>query len=214
MNQVKLKALIKEKRITIPLYLLRIYQELNLTTDEFAMLIYLFDKDMFEYDPNEVSNDLNIDTFKIMESISSLTDKGVINIKTIKNEKGIMEDVYDLSPLFDKLTLKVMEQLNTKDENSLNIHLLIEEEFNRKLSPLEHEMIDEWENNNISKDLIKEAVKEASLNGVNNLRYIDKILLDWTKDGYQEPRDIKKQEEREVQEEIYNCDWLNDNEEI
>ena len=214
MNQVKLKALIKEKRITIPLYLLRIYQELNLTTDEFAMLIYLFDKDMFEYDPNEVSHDLNIDTFKIMESISSLTDKGVINIKTIKNEKGIMEDVYDLSPLFDKLTLKVMEQLNTKDENSLNIHLLIEEEFNRKLSPLEHEMIDEWENNNISKDLIKEAVKEASLNGVNNLRYIDKILLDWTKDGYQEPRDIKKQEEREVQEEIYNCDWLNDNEEI
>ena len=215
MNQVKLNELIKEKRIVIPLYLLRMYKDFNINVDEFALLIYLFDKDGQEFDPDKASTDLNCDMMNIMENISNLTDKGLINVQTVKNDKGVMEDLYDLSPLFDRITSKIIEVLNVKEEKSLNIHDLIEGEFNRKLSPLEHEMIEDWENNNISKDLIKEAVKEASLNGVSNLRYIDKILIDWMKKGYREPKDIQKVEEQTIEEkEIFNCDWLNDDEEI
>ena len=73
-------------------------------------------------------------------------------------------------------------------------------------------MIDDWEEGN-SKALIKEAVKEASMNGVTNLRYIDKILLDWNKQGIKNPNEIRKNKVEEIKEEIYNCDWLNDDEE-
>lgn len=214
MNQAKLKELIKDKKVTLPLYLLRMYKEFNINLDEFVLLIYLFDKDGQVFDPTKASTDLNIDMMEVMETISNLTDKGLVSVQTIKNDKDVMEDVYDLNPLFDKIMIHIIEQLNVKEEKELNIHHLIEGEFHRELSPLEHEIIDEWENNNIGKELIKEAVREASLNGVNNLRYIDKILLDWTKKGYREPKDIKKQEERVEHEEIYNCDWLNDDEEI
>ena len=104
--------------------------------------------------------------------------------------------------------MKVIENLNTSDETDDNIHEIIEKEFNRRLSPMEHEMIDDWEKNS-SKDLIKEAVKEASINGVNNLRYIDKILFDWGKQGIKNKDEIKQSKDN-TKEEIYNCDWLND----
>ena len=61
--------------------------------------------------------------------------------------------------------------------------------------------------------MIKEALKEASLNGVSNLRYIDKILFDWMKKGIRKKEDIKK-EEKAVEMEIFNCNWLDDEDEI
>ena len=132
----------------------------------------------------------------------------------IKDEKGIMQEVIDLSMLYEKITIKIIEILNTKEENGLNIHELVENEFARRLSQMEHEMIDEWEAE-YSKELIKEAVKEASINGVTNLRYIDKILFDWKKQGIKNKDEIKKVKEEknnEIKDEIYNCDWLNDDE--
>ena len=55
-------------------------------------------------------------------------------------------------------------------------------------------------------------MKEASLNGVSNLRYIDKILFDWTKKGIQKKEDIKKEVQIENEVEIFNCNWLDDDE--
>lgn len=215
MNQIKLNNLIKEKRVTVPLYFLKRCSEFNLNSEELVLLLYLYDKDGCIFDPSSISKDLDKDMMKVMENISTLTDKGLVNVNAVKNEKGIMEEIFDLSGLFNKITMEIITYLNSSEENEINIHHLIEEEFNRKLSTLEHEMIDDWENNSFDKALIKEAVKEASINGVNNLRYIDKILLDWSKKGYKVPSDIKKnKEEGKETVEIFNCDWLNEDEEI
>lgn len=215
MNQVKLNDLVKEKSIVLPLYFVKMYKEFNLNIDEFILLSYLYDKDGVVFDPNLIASVLEGSLLNVMENISSLTDKGLLNINTIKNDKGIMEEVIDLSPLFNKITLKIISELNTKEESDLNIHNIIEKEFNRSLSPLEHEMIDDWDNNGYDKSLVKEAIKEASINGVSNLRYIDKILIEWVKKGYKVPSDIQEDKE-EVKEkiEVFNCDWLNDDEEI
>ena len=45
MNQVKLKELIKETKVVLPLYVLRMYKDFNLTSDELILLTYLYDKD-------------------------------------------------------------------------------------------------------------------------------------------------------------------------
>lgn len=215
MNQIKLKDLIMEKKIVVPLYFLRMLRDFSLDSNELIVLLYLYDKDNLIFDPGKIKDDINMDLMVVMEIISSLEEKGLINIKTIKNDKGIMEEVISLEGLFNKISLNVIECLNTKEENSLNIHNLIEEEFGRKLTSLEHEMIDDWDNNNFDKELVREAVKEASINGVSNLRYIDKILIEWSKKGYKKPSDIKKNSEvSSYKVEIFNCDWLNEDEEI
>ena len=196
MNQVKLNSLIREKKIVIPLYVLRMYKDFNLTSDEEILLIYLYDQDKVVFDPNKICEDLHFDLMNLMMTISSLSDKKILSLNTIKDEKGVMQEVIDLTDLYEKITIKVVEGLNTKDEIKENVH----------------EMIDEWQESN-SFELIKEAVKEASLNGVTNLRYIDKILYDWGKQGIKKPSDIKKEIEHEEVGTIYNCDWLNDEDE-
>lgn len=214
MNQSKLKDLITSKQITIPVFVLKMIKDFNLTCDELILLLFLYDQDKSTFDPNKISMDLEMDLLKVMEIVSNLGDKGLINVITKKDDKGVMEEVFDLSPIFDKITIKQIELLNTKEEKEINIYQMIEDEFGRKLSPLECEMVDDWRKNNYSFDLIKEAVKEASINGVSNLRYIDKILFEWNKKGYQKPSDIKKSN-REVEKiEIFNCNWLDDDEEI
>jgi len=218
MNGTKLQEFIAERKIVLPLYFLRMYQELNVNMDEMVLLIYLYNQDKTTYNPELISQDLCMDMYFVIENISNLTDKGLIKVNSIKNEHGVMEEVLDISPLYNKISLKIMKLLNQKEVEELNIHDLIETEFNRRLSPLEHDVIDEWEKNNYSKELVKEAVKEASLNGVNNLRYIDKILIDWAKKGYKSKEDIKKNidiiNEQKKEEEVFKYDWLNEDEEI
>ena len=75
----------------------------------------------------------------------------------------------------------------------------------------------EWKKNNYPDELIKEAIREATLNGVSSLRYIDKILYEWNKKGYKKKEDLKKNTKKEDTKEkieIFDCDWLDSDEEI
>ena len=60
--------------------------------------------------------------------------------------------------------------------------------------------------------MIEEALKEAILNQVTSLRYIDKILADWSKKGIR-IREFKKEAPKNVvKEELLEYDWLNESE--
>ena len=213
MNKVKLNNLIKEGNIVIPLYIFKLYKKFNLTLDEFIILMYLYNKDGVVFDPEKISDDLNLDIMEVMGYVSVLTDKGVINLEVNKNEKGKLEEKINLNSFFEKLSLSLINEFNEEEPVTKNIYSIIEQEFNRKLSPLECEVIKEWQDSNYSDELIKEAIKEASINGVSNLRYIDKILFEWDKQGIKVPSDIKKNKEIEKEVEIYTCNWLDDDDE-
>ena len=212
MNQVKLNELIKNKAISVPLYVLRMFQEFNLTSSELSILFFLYDKDGEVFNPKLISESLNMDLANVLENVSKLVDKDLINVVTKINDSKIKEEVFDLSPLFNKITIKTIEELNEKEEKDFNIYDIIKDEFNRNLTPMECERIDEWKKNNYSDELIREAIKEASLNDVHSIRYIDKILYEWNKKGYQKKEDIKKVNKEKV--EVYNCNWLDSDEEI
>ena len=80
---------------------------------------------------------------------------------------------------------------------------------------MEYEIINGWIQTNISKDLIIGALKEAVYNGVNNFRYIDKIIYEWNKKGFKSMEDVnnhlEKKEEKNY-EDLFDYDWLNDEE--
>ena len=214
MNQVKLNELIKNKTISIPLYVLRMYQEFNLNVDELILLFFLYDKDGEVFDLNTISENLHLELAKILQNVSKIVDRGLINIITKTNEQGIKEEYIDLSPLYDKITVKLVSELNQNSDKNINIYDVIATELDHKLTPMECETIDDWIKNNYPEELILEATKEATLNGVKSLRYIDKILYEWNRCGYKKKEDIKKNPKKEEKVEIYNCDWLESDEEL
>ncbi len=216
MNQVKLNELIKSKMINVPVYVLRIFKEFNLTIDEIILLLFFYDKDGEVFDPSLIADSLNMELIDVMKVVSSLSDKGLVSVKTKTNEAKVKEEIIDLSLVYEKITIKLVDEMNNKDNKDVNIYDIISSEFDKKLSPMECEMIDSWKKNKYSDELIIEAVREATLNGVNSLRYIDKILYEWNKKGYKNKEDLKKNKKEEKQEkiEIYNCDWLDSDEEL
>lgn len=175
-----------EGNISIPIYFIKNYKKFNLGLDEFLFLMYLYNLgDNVLFNPGEFSDKLNVNLTEIMNYVGSLTDKGLIRVEVIKNDKGYMEEMIILDDFYNKLSLVIMDDVNESksDSGKSDIFEIIEKEFGRTLSPIEIEIIRTWLDNNFSEDLIKEALKEATFNGVSNLRYIDKILYEWAKSG-------------------------------
>lgn len=209
MNKLLKEALKVNGNIIIPEYLLKYRSELNLEMDEFILLVYLINqKDLVIFDVNNLSSKLYIESNRVLELISSLNEKNYISIE-MKKTNGVIEEYISTDLFYNKIESMV---ISTKDEESSNdIYSLFESEFGRTLSPTETEIISNWIESDIPEELIKEALKEAVLSGVHNMRYIDKILFEWTKKGYKEVSDIKRKPEKEEKiEEIYDYDWLNE----
>lgn len=188
----KLLYFFKEGNVIVPLGLYKNYKNLKIDLEELIFLLYIHNRSNRLFDPELFSNDLGVDIKTIMNYISNLTDKGFITIDTVKNDKGVIEENVDLEGFYNKINLLLMEEVNNKNTNDSNIYEMIEKEFGRTLSPIEYEIIKAWLDKNISEELIKEALKEATFNGVSNLRYIDKILYEWGKAGIKNSSDVEK----------------------
>ena len=71
----------------------------------------------------------------------------------------------------------------------------------------------------MSEELIKEAIKEATFNGVSNLRYIDKILYEWGKAGIKtvqdvesnrKKRNVSKEKDNDIDLDIVEWNWFDE----
>ena len=217
MKNQKILDMLKSKNIVIPLYLYKCYPKLNIELEEFIFLMYLYNQgEKVLFDPNIIEKDLGIDIKKVMLLISKLTDNKLINLEVIKNDKNIMEEYVSLTDLYQKISLLIMDELNNEEVDE-SIFAVIEKEFGRTLSPIEYEIVKAWLDSGISNDLIKEALKEATFNGVSNLRYIDKILYEWGKKGIKTPMDVNKnrtehKEKKNDKLEVFEYNWLEDDE--
>lgn len=211
MKSEKILNLLKTKNLIIPSFLLINYKKLKITEKELILLSSLIEQDLKEFDPVALSNYLNWSTEEVMLVISSLCDKNIVDLQ-VKKENKKMKEYLSLEVLYEKILLETIENIEEKEETNSKIYETIEKELGRTLSPIEYETISGWLNSNITEEMIKEALKEAVLNGVRNLKYIDKILYDWNKKGYKKPSDIKrKPKKEELQEDLFEYDWLDEN---
>ena len=209
MNKLLNNTLRINGNIIIPDYLLRYRDELNLEMDEFILLVYLINqKDLVMFDVNNLSSKLYMESNRILELISSLNEKNYITIE-MKKTNGVIEEYISTELFYNKIEGLLLS--NAEEVLDNDIYSIFETEFGRTLSPTETQIIGNWIESDIPEELIKEALKEAVLSGVHNMRYIDKILFEWTKKGYKEVSDIKRKPEKEEKiEEIYDYDWLNE----
>lgn len=219
MKKDKMINLLKEKSIIIPIYIYKLYPQLNIDLETFMFLMYLYNSgDKIIFDAHKISEEFGVTLEKVLSYVDKLSNNKLINFCIIKNDKGISEEYISLEYFYEKLSLLLMDSnSNDTDNNSKTIFELIEREFGRVLSPMEYEIIKAWTENNISNELIEEAVKEAIFNGVTNLRYIDKILYEWQKKGIKNKHDVEENRQRFKKEkpekmEVFEYNWLEDDE--
>ena len=204
----KVIDLIRNEPFYIPNILLKNYRKLNITDSELIVLVYLINTDI-SFNPKQIAKDLNFDLSEIMNIITSLTEKGILKIDIIN--KKVREEVINLEELYKKLGFIVVN--DEIKENSNNIFDIFEKDFGRTLSPIDYEIITDWQKN-YNDEIILLALKEAVFNGVNNLRYIDKILIDWNKKGIKNEQDIindrKSFQSKKQNKKLFDYDWLNE----
>lgn len=183
----------KEVSFQINPHVLKNIKSLNLNMNEFLLLIYFLNKEPF-LDLENIKNTISFTDEEVLNTYSELLSKGIIETKVI-NENGKINEIISLELLYDKLVLNNKEEKN-KDTD---IFYMFESELGRSLSSVEYETISNWIDSGISEELILKALKEAILNGASNIRYIEKILYEWTK------KDKKIDDEVEN---IFDYDWL------
>ena len=208
----KMMDIIKTNDLIIPSILLMNYKDLKINEKELLFLSLLMSSEgLISFDPTYISKRLGFELNEVIEIMSGLTTKRYIDM-VVKKENNKMKEYLDVNPLYEKLVLLVMDEEESEEKTDSKIYSVIEGELGRTLSPIEYETIGGWLSANISEELIKEALKEAVLNGVNNLKYIDKILYEWTKKGYKKASDVKKKKPKEETEiELFDYNWLDEN---
>ncbi len=223
MKSSKLVSLLKKGNFVVPLYLFQLRDKFNINFKEFIFLVYLTNLgDKVIFNPNSLSNDLNLSLQDVLSYVDTLTDKGYISIEVIKNDKNVMEEYIVLDLFYEKLTNIMIDGINQEkieEEKNSNVFEVIEKEFARPLTSIEYEIISAWIEDGVSEELILEAIKEAVFSGVCNLRYIDKILYEWGKKGIKTARDVEKnrvdfkeKQEKKEKLELFEYDWFEDGE--
>ena len=211
----KITTLLKQKNCLIPSILFRNYRKLNITERQLIILIYLLNEDANSFNPKEIGEILGISLSEVITEISTMASEGILKLEMRKNGSK-RDEVICLDQLYEKLGFMIMNQEEIKPENETNLYAIFEEEFGRTISPMEYEIINAWVDD-YTEELILLALKEATYNGVSNLRYIDKILHEWKKKGIRRKEDVEKDKQKfqrgKVEnKELFDYDWLNDNE--
>ena len=193
-----IKKMYKEKNFLINTLVLKNVRNLKIDIDELLLLLYFINVEE-SLDLAKIKEYINFTDEEILNVYSNLLAKGLIEVKTFKNN-GIFSEKISLDVFYDKLILGAKEDVKTNED----IYSKFENEFGRSLSPMEYETINRWISSGVKEELIVEALREAVINNVRNLRYIDKIIYEWTK---------KTMRPKEKSEELFDYDWLEDTDE-
>ena len=187
--------------------------KLNLSLNEFLLLLYFDNSYDSVFDIALLSKTLNMSEEQILSASGSLMAKKLIKVVAINEGYGKVIEKVSLDNFYNE----IKTEYKTKEEETKkeDIYSIFEKEFGRTLSSMDYEIINAWIDNGFSEDLVIAALKEAVYNGVPNLRYIDKVLYEWNRKGIKKPTDIKKQLESIPEAPVYEAsimdfDWLNE----
>lgn len=207
----KIKEFLVARDILVPRSLFLNYKKIGISSDELVFLIYLINNES-GFNPKKIGEDIGMSLSEVMGCMESLSSKGFIKVE-IKKNGNVRNEYVSFDGLYDKLSYLFMSR---EEEKKTSIYDVFESEFGRTISPMEYQIIGAWLDNGTSEETILLALKEATYNGVSNLRYIDKILSEWSKKGIKNASDVEKsrsnfKKKKEVaSNDILDYDWLND----
>ena len=195
----------KSGNLVLPSDLLLHYNQLFSSSDDFLVWQFFYLQNttaLGELSPSQIAEKIGKNVTEVNQAISRLTEKGLLQYRTIELN-GEIEVIFDatlalerLDQLFEKQAPN-QTQLTPNDLKSLVD--TFQQELGRLLSPFEIEDLEKsLKEDGTSADLIKEALREAVLNGKPNWKYIQAILRNWRHEGIKSVAQVEaKRQERE-----------------
>lgn len=192
------------------------YKSLNLSEDEVMVLLvsdYCLEQGETLITPELLTLKMSMDGKKLSATLTALLNKNLI----IYEEKDgkLATSLNGIKRLLIDEFLKKEGQPDA-NKNVQNLYNIYESEFGRPLTYTEIETIKSWLETGFSESQIILALKEAVASKAKNMRYIDKILLNWkqqeerNKEGYTTiSEDWRKDMEQSIK--IANLDGSNKN---
>ncbi|WP_158735369.1 DnaD domain-containing protein [Alteribacillus sp. YIM 98480] len=197
MERSQIVALMQYGHSSISKLLLDYYAKLGIKETEMMLLLHIhrFIEDNHPFPtPVELSERMSITDKECSELLRSLIKKDFLRMEDNQDEDQVMYETYSLTPLYERIIQEMFHE--NENESAVNedgkLYEIFEEEFSRPLSPMEYETIKVWLDQDKHKpELIKTALREAVISGKLNLRYIDRILHEWHKNGIKSSQEAK-----------------------
>ena len=196
----------KSGNLVLPSDLLLHYNRLFSSSDDFLVWQFFYLQNttaLGELSPSQIAEKIGKQVTEVNQAISRLTEKGLLQYRTIELN-GEIEVIFDatlalerLDQLFEK---QVPNQVQSAPNDLKSLVDTFQQELGRLLSPFEIEDLEKsLKEDGTSADLIKEALREAVLNGKPNWKYIQAILRNWRHEGIRSVAQVEaKRQEREA----------------
>ena len=111
-------------------------------------------------------------------------------INDITNDNSVINDITKIT---DNVDVNVNDNVDVNVSTTSNsIYDFIQQNFGRTINPVECELIGTWQDN----ELTRYAIKQAIFNGKYNLKYINSILLNYEKNSITTVQQAQEEEER------------------
>lgn len=181
----------------------------DLSLSEFLLLNYFINYNIEELSIDEISKHLSLSNEKILEAYNGLINKKIVKITT-KEKNGIIFESISLDDFYDRIDQSIKAE--KKSISSEEIIKTFEECSKQKATDMEREVINAWIQNGFDTSIIINAINEAKYNGTCNIRYIDKVLNEWNKQGIKNPEQLEKfyTENEGKSVELFDYDWLDE----
>lgn len=197
----------KSGNLVLPSALLLHFKELFPSSDDFLVWQFFYLQNttgLEEMSPSQIADRIGKEISDVNQSISNLTERGLLQYRTIELN-GEIELLFDASLALERLDNLLGAPTSSSDQLTPQNQLkdLVEtfqQELGRLLTPFEIEDLTKTlKEDGTSADLIKEALREAVLNGKANWKYIQAILRNWRHEGIKSVAQIEaKRAEREA----------------
>ncbi|VSG74329.1 DNA replication protein [Streptococcus pneumoniae] len=197
----------KSGTLVLPSALLLHFKELFPSSDDFLVWQFFYLQNttgLEEMSPSQIAERIGKKISDVNQSISNLTERGLLQYRTIELN-GEIELLFDASLALERLDNLLGAPTSSSDQLTPQNQLkdLVEtfqQELGRLLTPFEIEDLTKTlKEDGTSADLIKEALREAVLNGKANWKYIQAILRNWRHEGIKSVAQIEaKRAEREA----------------
>ena len=197
----------KSGNLVLPSALLLHFKELFPSSEDFLVWQFFYLQNttaLGDVSPSQIAEIIGKEVADVNQSISNLTENGLLQYRTIELN-GEIELIFDASLAFERLDSLLDSQIPVttapNPQNQLKDMVeTIQKELGRLLTPFEIEDLSKTvKEDGVKADLIKEALREAVLNGKPNWKYIQAILRNWRHEGIQSVAQVEaKRAEREA----------------
>jgi DnaD and phage-associated domain len=190
----------KKSHVVLPHELLVNFGKIFSSELDFA--VWLFYYENTEVAPSTIAKALNRSLTEINTSIKDLQNAGLIKV-TILEIDGIPDTIFDPSFVFEKLDKVInnenpkleVDQKKTETSDFADLLTSFEMEMGT-MTPMQMEELGKWvSEDGYEMNLIKLALKEASINRKVNLNYIRGILRNWQQEGIKSANDVQRKQE-------------------